>query len=94
MAKFLRRFKFLFNVRKSIPFLVDFFTSKNVSIVKKVLSIGIIVGYFFLPLDLIPDFLVIFGIVDDIAVFSLVLQSIVKMAPQELKDQYDIKNLS
>ncbi|WP_064093242.1 YkvA family protein [Rossellomorea aquimaris] len=91
--KLLKRFKFLVNVRKSVPFLVEFFRSKDISIVKKVLSIGLILGYFILPLDLIPDVLVLFGIIDDVAVFAFILQLIVKLAPEKLKERYEIKKL-
>ena len=91
--KLLKRLKFLINIRKSVPFLVDFFRSKDISIVKKVLSIGLILGYFILPLDLIPDVLVLFGIVDDVAVFAFILQLIVKLAPEKLKERYEIKKL-
>lgn len=71
--------------------MVDFFRSKEVSFIKKVLSIGIVVVYFWLPFDLIPDVFVLFGIVDDVAVFTFVLQLIVKMAPEELKNRYEYK---
>ncbi|MGM0854183.1 MAG: YkvA family protein [Bacillota bacterium] len=89
--RFMKRVRFLFNIRKSVPFLVDFFRSKEVSVFKKVLSIGIVAVYFWLPFDLIPDVFVLFGIVDDIAVFTFVLQLIVKMAPEELKNRYEYK---
>ncbi|MGD6956011.1 YkvA family protein [Rossellomorea aquimaris] len=71
--------------------MVDFFRSKEVSVFKKVLSLGIVAVYFWLPFDLIPDVFVLFGIVDDIAVFTFVLQLIVKMAPEELKNRYEYK---
>ncbi|KAA0562487.1 DUF1232 domain-containing protein [Bacillus sp. CH30_1T] len=91
MMRFMKRVRFLFNIRKSVPFLVDFFRSKEVSVFKKVLSLGIVAVYFWLPFDLIPDVFVLFGIVDDIAVFTFVLQLIVKMAPEELKNRYEYK---
>jgi uncharacterized membrane protein YkvA (DUF1232 family) len=91
MAKFLKRIRFLFNIRRSVPFLVAFFKSSSVKGTKKLLSVALIIGYILLPFDIIPDWLVIFGIVDDIAVFTLILQQIIKMAPDELKDKYDVK---
>ncbi|MGE6752533.1 YkvA family protein [Rossellomorea sp. NPDC071047] len=91
MMRFIKRLRFLFNIRKSVPFMVDFFRSKEVSFIKKVLSIGIVVVYFWLPFDLIPDVFVLFGIIDDVAVFTFVLQLIVKMAPEELKNRYEYK---
>ncbi|MGD6802867.1 DUF1232 domain-containing protein [Rossellomorea vietnamensis] len=91
MTRFISRLKFLFNIRRSVPFLVAFFKSPSVKVWKKLLSVGLIFGYILLPFDLIPDWLVIFGIVDDIAVFTLILQQMIKMAPEELKNKYDIK---
>jgi uncharacterized membrane protein YkvA (DUF1232 family) len=93
VARFISRLKFLFNIRRSIPFLAAFFKSPGVKAWKKLLSVGLIFGYILLPFDLIPDWLVIFGIVDDIAVFTLILQQIIKMAPDELKDKYDVNKL-
>ncbi|WP_299737411.1 YkvA family protein [uncultured Rossellomorea sp.] len=91
MMKFVKRVRFLFNVRRSVPFLVDFFRSNEVSLFKKVFSIGLVAGYFWLPFDLIPDVFILFGIVDDLAVFAFVLQLIVKMAPEELQHRYELK---
>jgi uncharacterized membrane protein YkvA (DUF1232 family) len=91
MMRFVKRVRFLFNIRRSVPFLVDFFRSKEVSLFKKVFSIGLVAGYFWLPFDLIPDVFIFFGIVDDLAVFAFVLQLIVKMAPKELQNRYDLK---
>ncbi|KAB7706241.1 DUF1232 domain-containing protein [Bacillus aerolatus] len=88
MRKMWKRIKFVFTFRRSIPFLKDFFLSKEVALVNKMLSIGLIIGYFFLPLDLIPDFFAIIGLLDDIAVFTFVLQQIVKMAPHSMKEKH------
>ncbi|MBM7584098.1 uncharacterized membrane protein YkvA (DUF1232 family) [Bacillus pakistanensis] len=90
MSKFLKRIRFLFNIRKSIPFLIAFFKSKEVNFSKKILSIGLLAVYIIVPLDIIPDYLILFGIVDDLAVFALIFQQIVKMAPEELKRRYDL----
>ncbi|MDT9024395.1 MULTISPECIES: YkvA family protein [Rossellomorea] len=91
MMRFMKRVRFLFNVRRSVPFLVDFFRSKEVSLFKKGLSVALVGGYFWLPFDLIPDVFILFGIVDDLAVFAFVLQLIVKMAPEELQHRYELK---
>lgn len=91
MIKIWRRVKFVFNVRKSIPFLNQFFRSKEVSKGKKWLSVGFLILYLVFPWDLIPDFLVFLGIVDDLAVFTFVLQLMVKMAPESLKEEYDLE---
>ncbi|MCT2534930.1 DUF1232 domain-containing protein [Aquibacillus koreensis] len=88
--RFWRRIKFLFNFRKSIPFLKDFFISKEVNPSTKVISILLIIGYIVFPFDVIPDFLVALGIVDDIALASLVLQQMIKMAPVSLKVKHGL----
>lgn len=90
MIKLWRRVKFVFNVRKSIPFLNQFFRSKEVSKEKKWASVLLLILYLIFPWDLIPDVLVFFGIIDDLAVFTFVLQLMVKMAPESLKEQYEL----
>jgi uncharacterized membrane protein YkvA (DUF1232 family) len=90
MGKFIRRLRFILQIKKSIPFMLEFFASKQVSLRKKLLSVILVLGYVFFPFDLIPDFLVFFGILDDVTVLAFVLQQIVKMSPQELKDKYDV----
>ena len=91
MWKIWKRIKFLFNVRRSIPFLKDFFLSQEVPFYKKFVSVALIIGYFFLPLDIIPDFLSIFGLIDDLTIFTLILQQIVKMAPPSLKEKHRLE---
>ncbi|MFT9846812.1 YkvA family protein [Aneurinibacillus sp. REN35] len=88
MRKFINRLRFILNVRRFIPFLGAFFTSREVPIKKKVVSVLLLAGYIVFPFDLIPDFLTFFGIVDDLAVLTFVLQRIVRMSPQHLKDKY------
>lgn len=92
MIKLWRRVKFVFNVRKSIPFLNQFFRSKEVSKEKKWTSVLLLILYLIFPWDIIPDVLVFFGIIDDLAVFTFVLQLMVKMAPESLKEQYELED--
>ncbi len=92
MIKLWRRVKFVFNIRKSIPFLNQFFRSKEVTKEKKWVSVLLIVLYLIFPWDIIPDVLVFFGIIDDLAVFTFVLQLMVKMAPESLKEQYELED--
>jgi uncharacterized membrane protein YkvA (DUF1232 family) len=42
------------------------------------------------PFDIIPDWLGLFGVIDDVAVLLFILQQIVKMAPSHLKNKYGI----
>lgn len=90
MIKLWRRIKFVFNIRKSVPFLLRFFRSKEVTKEKKWLSVLFLIGYLLFPWDVIPDFLVFFGIIDDLAVFTFILQLMVKMAPESLKEDYHL----
>lgn len=90
MIRFWRRIKFLFNVRKSVPFIIRFFQSRQVSMKKKWISVLLLAAYLVFPWDLIPDVLVFFGIVDDLAVFTYILQWMVKMAPESLQDEFRV----
>ncbi|SES97154.1 Protein of unknown function [Oceanobacillus limi] len=86
---FFKRLGFLFKFRKSIPFLKDFFLARDVNLLKKMLFILLIIGYIIIPFDVIPDFILGLGIVDDLTIALFLLQLMVKMAPQWLKDKYD-----
>ncbi|PLR94149.1 YkvA family protein [Bacillus sp. T33-2] len=90
MRKFLNRIRLVFKVKKFLPFLAEFFTSREVDIKKKLLSVGLIVGYFLLPFDLVPDFLAVIGIFDDVGIMLLILQQIIKMAPINLREKYQL----
>jgi len=89
MMRFLRRIRFLFKIHKSVPFLKDFFVTSEIKTATKILFLAIIIGYFIFPFDLIPDFLVVFGLVDDVAIAILILQQMIKIAPSSLKEKYD-----
>jgi len=91
MMRFLRRIRFLFKIHKSIPFLKDFFLTREVKAATKIFFLAIIIGYFVFPFDLIPDFLVVIGLVDDVAIAILILQQMIKIAPLSLKEKYDFK---
>ncbi|ELK48712.1 DUF1232 domain-containing protein [Halobacillus sp. ACCC02827] len=90
MIKMLRRIKFLLHIRKSIPFLIRFFRSAEVTPWKKWLSLLFLLGYVAFPWDLIPDFLLVIGFIDDLAVLTFVLQLMVRMAPDSLKEEYEV----
>lgn len=91
MARILSRLRFVFNLKRFFPFLIDFFRSSEVSTGKKVVSVGLIVGYLILPFDVIPDFLIVLGFVDDIVVLTFMLQQIVKMAPASIKEKHQLE---
>ncbi|WP_407271977.1 YkvA family protein [Radiobacillus sp. PE A8.2] len=91
MIRLWKRLKFIFKLKKSIPFFAEFFVSKKVKFVHKLLAISLMFGYAIFPFDVIPDPIIALGIVDDVAVISIILQRIVRIAPPELKRKYDIK---
>lgn len=55
------------------------------------LVIGVTIGYALSPIDLIPDFIPIFGYLDDIIIISLLIALSIKLIPdsimQECKEQ-------
>lgn len=93
MLRMWRRIKFLLQFKKSIPFLRDFFLSEEVDKSKKIISVAMVVGYTLIPFDVIPDFLVVFGLVDDLAVAGFIFQQMVKMAPESLKRKHDMSEI-
>ncbi len=90
--RFFRRLKFLFNFRKSLPFFKEFFLSKRVRVTAKMASVILIFGYIIFPFDLIPDYLLFFGLFDDVMIAGLILQQMVKMAPASLREKYKIES--
>jgi uncharacterized membrane protein YkvA (DUF1232 family) len=88
--KFLGRMKFVLKFWKSLPFIKDFFISNEVEPYKKVLSSLLILTYAFFPFDLIPDFLFMWGIVDDVVIIGFIIERMVKWAPETLKNRYHL----
>ncbi|MGN8647730.1 YkvA family protein [Gracilibacillus sp. HCP3S3_G5_1] len=90
--RFFRRLRFLFKFRKSVPFFKEYFLSKQVKFSTKLIAIILIVGYIVFPFDLIPDYLLVIGIFDDVMIASLVLQQMIKMAPESLRAKYNLES--
>ncbi len=88
--KFFKRMRFVLKFWKSIPFVIEFFLAREVDTFKKVLSLILILTYIFFPFDLIPDFVYLLGIFDDIVVTSFIIERMVKWAPETLKDKYHL----
>ena len=49
-----------------------------------------ILTYVFFPFDLIPDYLSLLGIIDDIVIATFVLERFIKIAPESLKEKYNL----
>ncbi len=90
MLKFLKRIKFVLKFWKSLPFIKDFFFSGEVESYKKTLTLLVILTYAFFPFDLIPDFVYLFGIVDDAVVIAFIIERMVKWAPEALKKKHQL----
>ncbi len=88
--KFLKRIQFVFHFRRSFPFIKDFFISSAVHPLKKIVTGGLIIAYAVMPADIIPDYLFLVGITDDIAFTTFMLQLAVKMAPPELAEKHQL----
>ncbi|MBM7692782.1 uncharacterized membrane protein YkvA (DUF1232 family) [Peribacillus deserti] len=78
MFKILKRIKFVFKFWKFLPFLKDFFLTKEVPSSKKAFGVLLILTYAFFPFDIIPDFLSFFGIVDDVVLAGFVVDRMIK----------------
>jgi uncharacterized membrane protein YkvA (DUF1232 family) len=89
--KIIRRLRFIFNVKKFLPFLIDFFRSKEVAPSKKILSVVFLIAYIVFPFDLIPDVLTFFGFLDDLAIFMFIMERIIKISPVDLKNKHGFK---
>ncbi len=90
MWRFLRRLKFVFTFWRFIPFLLDYFRSGEVSGTKKIVGVLLLLTYVIFPFDLIPDYLLFFGVLDDIMIVTFVLERMVKMAPASLKEKHKL----
>lgn len=90
MFKYIKRLKFMLKFWKFIPFLRDFFRSREVTPRRKVLGVLCILIYGFFPFDIIPDFLSFFGIIDDVVIAGFLLARMVKMAPESLQVKYGL----
>ncbi|MFC0187484.1 YkvA family protein [Fictibacillus aquaticus] len=93
MFKSFKRLKFILKFWKFIPFLKDYFLSPKVSLPKKVAGLLLFAAYAVFPFDIIPDFLLFFGILDEVAVAAFILQRMIKNAPESLQKKYNLLNM-
>jgi uncharacterized membrane protein YkvA (DUF1232 family) len=93
MFKFLKRLKFVLKFWKFIPFLKDYFLTSEVSLPKKAAGVLLLAAYAVFPFDLIPDFLLFFGILDEVAVAAFILQRMIKNAPESLQRKHNLLDI-
>ncbi|KPC98978.1 hypothetical protein LR69_02814 [Geobacillus sp. BCO2] len=66
MRKWWKRLRFIIHVRRfSSISVLNFLFSREVPMRKKAFSVGLFLLYMVLPFDLIPDWLALFGLIDD-----------------------------
>lgn len=60
---------------------------RETSVLAKILA-GVTIIYALSPIDLIPDFIPILGLLDDIIILPLLITITIKLIPHELFEQY------
>ncbi|WP_413374747.1 YkvA family protein [Alkalihalobacillus sp. 1P02AB] len=79
MKLFFRRAAFLLTFWRSIPKLFRFYRIKEIKLSTKLLYTGALFGYLLLPYDLIPDFIIGLGFVDDVLVVGFLLDRMIRI---------------
>ena len=62
----------------------------NINMKNKALIIGAL-GYFILPVDIIPDFIVVLGYTDDLAVIFILLKQLQDCNTPEIQEKVELK---
>lgn len=84
MMGFLRKFKDKAKALKSeIIVLIIVYKDKRTPLLPKLL-IGLTVGYLLSPIDLIPDFIPVLGLLDDLIIVPLLIRWSIKLIPKNL----------
>lgn len=89
LKKWWPRLKLLFNFRKSIPLTFGLLKDKRVPTTNKLFFLVVTIGYFVLPIDIIPDFLLPgVGYLDDLAVALILMEKFIASAPPDVVYEY------
>lgn len=63
---------------------------KRTPIIAKIL-LGTAIGYLLLPFDIIPDFIPVFGQLDDLIIVPLLIYFALKIIPKSLTAEYKVE---
>ncbi len=75
------------NIKNEIRIYQAVIKDKRTPLLGKIF-LGMAVGYFFLPFDLIPDFIPIVGHLDDIVIIPALVIIALKIIPKEIVGEY------
>ena len=74
-------------LKTDIPAVFISLKSKDTPLAAKVLA-GITVGYALSPIDLIPDFIPVFGYLDDIIILPVLIALTIKLIPKDIFEKF------
>lgn len=78
------------SLKKNIAVLYLAMKDKRTSILVKILAL-LVISYALSPIDLIPDFIPVFGLLDDLILLPLGIYLIYKLIPLNIKNELEIK---
>lgn len=84
-------FRILSLLRRPGTLFQALYRDKRAPLVSKVLPL-VALAYLLFPIDLVPDFLVGLGILDDVTIVSLLLAAAIRRLPPELRDELEKRN--
>ncbi|WP_276134426.1 YkvA family protein [Polluticoccus soli] len=73
-------------LKSELQVLVLAYKDKRTPVLAKLL-VGVTVGYLLSPIDLIPDFIPVLGILDDLIIVPVLIRLSLRMIPKEVLDE-------
>ena len=73
-------------LKSELQVLVIVYKDKRTPLFAKIL-IGITIGYLLSPIDLIPDFIPVLGLLDDLIIVPFLIRLSIKLIPQKILDE-------
>jgi len=77
-------------IKKQISLYKKLLKDHRTPLISKIL-LALAIGYLLLPFDFIPDFIPIFGQIDDIIIVPLLIYIALRLIPKELIEEYKLK---